>query len=35
MMEPVTVNKDPTLINGSAGDLPDEIPPLQEPQVVK
>ena len=35
MMEPVTVNKDPTLINGSADDLPDEIPPLQEPQVVK
>ena len=34
-MEPAPVNKDPMLVNGSPVDIQNDIPPLQDPPVVK
>lgn len=35
MMEPAPVSKDPALVNGSVEDIQDDIPPPEEPQVIK
>ena len=35
IMEAEPVNKDPALVNGSASDIHDDLPPPQEPQVTK